>query len=172
MKKILFFVIVIIIVSITAAMAQNVPPPPPPAPAATTASSRSPFPAPCLMSSLHIICKTGIDMLSSKLKLTDDQKTKVDDLMSKADTAIKPKIDHQKKAIEAYSELLAKSDTSDAVLLAAADEVMKAEAAIVAEKIKTLQALRALLDDQQKNELNSILLRYTAPKPMSSMQKN
>lgn len=111
-------------------------------------------------------------MLSSRLKLTDEQKSKINDLMSKADAAVKPKIESQKKAVDKYMQLLQKNDVTETELIAAADEAIKAESVIVTEKLKTLQALRALLNDDQKTELNSMLTRIVSPIRIAPMTKN
>jgi Spy/CpxP family protein refolding chaperone len=127
------------------------------------------FPAPCLMSSLHIINQGAMPMLAARLQLTDEQKTSVGEMLKQADAALKPKIDLQRKAGEKYVDLLLKNDSSESALLAAAEEAMKTESVIVAEKIKTLQAVRALLNDQQKASLNSVLAQFSAPWRMKQM---
>ncbi|MCE5315535.1 MAG: hypothetical protein ABFD49_09570 [Armatimonadota bacterium] len=183
MKKTALFLALVcmIVIPATALVAQDAPPAPPadsqPAPVQprTPGNADMVFPAPCLMSSLHIINQGAVAMLSSRLHLTDDQKTSAGDMLKQADLALKPKIDIQKKAGQKYADLLLKNDTPEPALLAAADEAMKAESVIVAEKIKTLRALRALLNDQQNTELNSMLAQFAAPwqsKKMGSKAKS
>ncbi|MHB9037327.1 MAG: hypothetical protein ACYC64_11730 [Armatimonadota bacterium] len=109
-------------------------------------------------------------MLASRLQLTDQQKADVDALLKQADVALKPRIDQQRKAGEKYADLLLKNDTQESALLAAAEEAMKTESVIVAEKIKTLTSLRALLNDQQKVNLNSMLAQFSAPWRMRQME--
>jgi Spy/CpxP family protein refolding chaperone len=174
MKKMLFILALILLFPAAAAVAEDVPPPPPP-PAPSQEHSAvltNVFPAPSPLSTLHIISRSGISMLSSRLKLTDEQKSKINDLMSKADAAVKPKIESQKKAVDKYMQLLQKNDVTETELIAAADEAIKAESVIVTEKLKTLQALRALLNDDQKTELNSMLTRIVSPIRIAPMTKN
>lgn len=147
--------------------AQETPPAAPPMQGPSSSKPASVMPLPCPVSSLHIISGRAIRLLTARLDLTDDQKTKVENLLTKADDELKPVIEEQKKANERYTKLLLSNDTSESDLNAAAMEAMKVEPKIMAQKIKTLVALRALLNDDQKTKLNTILGQFSLSSPVS-----
>ena len=101
-------------------------------------------------------------MLGERLKLTDGDKTKVSDILTKSEEAMKPLIQAQRKAAEECVTALTKPGLQEIEVQTAADLAMKAEAAILTEKIKTLFALRAALSPEQVTELNSMIDQATS----------
>lgn len=136
-----------------AAVTQASPPPP-------TMQPRSdiPRPVPCILPTLRLI-----NPLSSRLSLTDDQKTKVTDLLSKADADLKSKIESQAKIANDYITVLINTSATQADLTAAAEKAMKAETDVLMQRIQTLFALRALLTPEQNKQLSDYLAQATIP---------
>lgn len=111
----------------------------------------------CLLQSMRFLSPVTLPSLGARLSLTDEQKTKINDLLAKADETLKPLVETQRQAAENFAVAMAKPETDQAALLAAADKAMKAEAAIMNERVKTFGELKALLDDKQKAELSKYL---------------
>jgi Spy/CpxP family protein refolding chaperone len=109
---------------------------------------------PSILPTLRLIDAQMAPTLGFVLNLTDDQKTKVLDLLTKSDNDQKPKIEAQAKAAQDYIALLGKSDATQTDLLAAADKVLKAESEIMAVRIGALVALRAILTPEQNKKLS------------------
>lgn len=122
-----------------------------------------PMPPPCIITSLRILQSRMMPMLEVHLKLTADQKAKVVDFLSKSEEAMRPLIDAHRKASEVFVDALATTGTTEAALRTAGENVMKAEAALLAERVKTFIGLRALLTNEQNQELNKIMIQNTAP---------
>lgn len=97
------------------------------------------------------------------LNLTDDQKTKAQDLLSKSDEELKPSIAAQVKATSDYVALLGKQDASQADLTAAAQKVLAADSGLMAGRIKAFVAFKALLTPEQ-NKLLAQELQQTSSK--------
>lgn len=168
-KKALCIIVVVMFVSVAAAgvsWAQG-PMPPPGNDRPRTAPIIGPQtmmgPVPCVLSALRVLHPRMTPMLAARLSLSDEEKAKVLDLLTKADEALKPKIEAQKKAAEEFVNSLTKDGLDQAALIAAGENAMKAESAILAEKIKTLADLRAILTSRQKIELNKMLEQFSSP---------
>lgn len=119
--------------------------------------------APCIVPTLRMISPQMMPMLSTRLSLTEDQKTKVLDLLTKLDNDTKPKIEAHTKLAREYAELLIKTDATQADVLAAADKTMKAEGEILSAKIQALFAIKALLTADQSKLLADYMDQYTRP---------
>lgn len=143
----------VLLVSASVAFAEDTAAPQP-------AANPSLTPKPCAMQSLWML-QGGTKLLSERLKLTEDQNTKVAQVMVKADEALKPLIEAQRKAAQDYAVLLIKPDAREADVKIAADAAIKAEGAILAERIKLLYAIRALLTPEQLSQFNSALEMQT-----------
>lgn len=102
-------------------------------------------------------------MLGEQLKLSDDQKAKVADILNKLEEAQKPLIKTQRLAAEEFVVSLTKPGLQAVELQAGAEAAMKAEAAILTERIKTLVGLRAALAPDQLTELNKMIDQTTIP---------
>jgi Spy/CpxP family protein refolding chaperone len=115
-------------------------------------------PAPSVLTALRVIALGSYPVLESQLKLTDAQKPQVRDLLTKAEEKFKTLIEAQRKAGRAFVEALtAKID--EARMISLGQAAAKADADLIAEKVRTLNALRALLTDQQNADLNTVLDR-------------
>jgi len=143
---------VLIANSVSAAFAQT-----------TTQPERISVPRPCILATFRPLSPQMTPVLVGRLKLEDPVKTKVTELLAKADADLKPNIDAQRKASEAFVVVLAKPNATESELAAAGEVVMKAEAEIVAQKVKTIVALRALLTSEQNDELSKLIDQYTSP---------
>ncbi|MCE5321970.1 Spy/CpxP family protein refolding chaperone [bacterium] len=175
MRNLLLFVLTccLVIMAVPVLCAQEAPPPAPTMQGSSSTSNAQEImlPAPCLISSLHVINSNAVPMLSTQLNLTDEQKTKVTELFSEADKTLKPTIQAQQKAVDKYTKLLLDNSTSESDLTSAAADAMKMESAIVTEKIKTLEGLRALLTDDQKAKLNTMFAQFAAISKMRTIIK-
>ncbi len=143
--------LILVLLALSIAVAQDAP---------TAAPEPRPIPVLprlCLLQSMRFMSPLTWPSLSARLSLTDEQKTKVSDLLAKADETLKALVETQRKTAENFAVAMAKPETDQTALLAAADEVMKAEAAIMTERVKTFGELKALLDDEQKVELGKYL---------------
>ena len=118
-------------------------------------------PTPCILQALRLLHPQLMPFLAKRLNLTDAQKTQIADLLTKSEDAIKPKIEEQRKAAADFAIAMAKSDTTEAALLAAAEKAQKAEMAIIADRIKTLVAVRAAFTDQQKTDFTQFVEQRT-----------
>lgn len=114
-------------------------------------------PRPCALMMLRFLRPSMVPSLVKILSLTDDQTSKVTDLLTKADEAAKPKVEDQRKATKDFATALASPDASQAALVTAFEKAMKSETAIAAESVKTLFALRGLLTDQQKADFTKMI---------------
>lgn len=114
-------------------------------------------PVPSILPTLRSIDSEMLPLLVFKLNLTDDQKAKAQGLLAKSDDEQKPKIEAQNKAAQEYIALLGKPDAKQADLLAAAQNVFKAEGEIMAVRIGALIALRAMLTPEQNKKLSDAL---------------
>ena len=115
------------------------------------------MPRPCVLQALRGLQPQMAEMLTRLLSLSDDQKKQVAEVLMKAEEALKSKVEAQRKADEEFLTALVKEDSDKAALTAAGDKAIKAESAVLAEQIKTLLDLRALLSDQQKKDLGRFL---------------
>ncbi|MGC8862709.1 MAG: Spy/CpxP family protein refolding chaperone [Armatimonadota bacterium] len=120
-------------------------------------------PRPCALMALRFIRSSLVPRLTRDLGLTDEQATRASELLSKADEKMSPLIEEQRRATEEFARALAKPDSSHAALVAAFEKAMKTETALASELIKTLFALRDLLNDQQKEQFNKLVEMQTRP---------
>lgn len=128
---------------------------------AITPGSPSSVPSPCVVNALRILSPQRIQMLAERLKLTDDQKTRIAGILNKSEDMQKPLIQTQKVAAEEFVVGLTKAGLHEAELQAVADAAMKAESVILTQRIKTLVALRAALNPDQVTELNTMIDQTT-----------
>lgn len=159
-KTLLVLALCTVVISLASAcIAREAPPAPGPIP-----SQPHPLglPSPCILSSLRILQPNVIVTMAEFLKLNDQEKTKVQELLTKANAAAAPLLETLKKADSDYVNLLTDPNSTQADLTAAADKAMKAEQAVMDEKIKTLYTLRAALTPEQNKQLSEVLSRFTA----------
>ena len=150
------------------------PNPPPPQPPMAARNNISP--APCVVSAFRLFNPLMVDVLCSKLNLDAQQKKTVLDLLTKSEEAAKPKIEAQRQAAEKFMTTMGKPDLTEAELLTAGENAMKAESDLLTEKIKAFSSLRKILTDQQKTELAKFIEGYsvmwrprtTAPGPFQT----
>lgn len=114
------------------------------------------------MPTLRLMDAENVQTLGFVLNLTDDQKTKIQDLLTKSSEEQKPKIEAQIKAMEDYVGLLGKNDAAQADLAAASEKVLKAEGDIMASRIAALIGLRAILNPEQNKKLSDALSESAA----------
>ena len=138
--------------------AATVAPPAPPAPPQLPSRIETLRPVPCILPTLRLISP-----LSGRLNLTEDQRTKVTELLTKADADLKPKIENQIKVAADYVKVLVNTDATQAELVAAANNSMKAETDVLMARIQTLFAMRALLTPDQNKQLSEYLAQATIP---------
>jgi Spy/CpxP family protein refolding chaperone len=150
-------VVICALVCVTGALAQG-----PATPPASPAFMRL-EPRPCALMALRFIRPSMVPSLAKNLNLTDEQTAKITDLLAKADDALKPKIEEQRKATKDFATALTSPDASQAAIVSAFEKAMKSETAIAAESVKTLFALRGLLTDQQKADFNKMVETRTDP---------
>jgi len=120
-------------------------------------------PRPCALMALRFIRPSMVPRLTRDLGLSDEQAAKATDVLTKADEAMKPLVEEQRRATAEFARALAKPDSSHAALVSAFEKAMKAETAMASEMIKTLFALRDLLTDQQKQQFNKLIETQTGP---------
>ncbi len=120
-------------------------------------------PAPCILPTLKIISAQMMPMLGARLNMTEDEKTKVLDLLTKLDNDIKPKIENQIKAARDYIAVLTNPNATQAELAAGGDKAMKAESEVLQARISGLFALKALLTPDQNKLLAELLQQSTRP---------
>lgn len=166
------FISLALLVSTAAIAADESPaaqPPPPgaapagPGPAAMGTPNPRSFPAPGILMAFRFLHPRAAVVLAEQLKLTDDQRTKVADLVEKLDEALNPKVEVQRKAADAFANAMIDSNTTQAAIAAAAEKVMKAELDLISEYTKALQDVRALLTQEQSKLLQQFLERHTMP---------
>jgi|GEM_PF-1363533 len=117
------------------------------------ARSRTPRPVPSILPTLRLIDPGMLPTLGFLLTLTDDQKTKALDLLTKADVERKPKVAAQTKAAADYIALLGKENSSLADLTAAAQKVLAVDNELMAARIKAYIGFRGLLTPEQRKRL-------------------
>lgn len=160
MRRSIFMLAIAMIASAGVVYAQEVSKPPAPPPPPRMDTMRTP---PCILPTLRMISPQMVQTLSLRLNLTDDQKTKVAALLEKAENDIKPKVEAQTKAGQAYIDLLINPNATKAQINAAADKTMKAETDVLTARIDTLFALKGLLNAEQNKLLAERLEQYTSP---------
>lgn len=121
------------------------------------------MPAPCIVPATRVLHPRMVDMLAARLSLTEDQQKKIADLLTRVEEDMAPVIEAQQAAARDFVIAFGNPDTSQADLVAAAEKAMKAELAIMTERIKTLYALRALLTPEQNKSFSELLEQYTSP---------
>jgi Spy/CpxP family protein refolding chaperone len=126
-------------------------------------------PVPSILPTLRLIDSGMLPTLGYLLNLTDDQKTKAQDLLSKTDEELKPKIAAQVKAASDYVALLGNPNSSQADLIAAAQKVLTADSDLMAGRIKAFVAFKALLTPEQ-NKLLAQELQTTASRWLPQAQ--
>lgn len=110
-------------------------------------------PVPSILPTLRLIDAGMLPTLGFLLNMTDDQKAKALDLLNKAEEERKPKVAAQIKAAEEYIALLGRTGSSAGELTAAAQKVMAADNDLMAGRIRTFVAFRALLTPEQNKRL-------------------
>lgn len=124
---------------------------PPAPPIGTRAQTIRPVPS--ILPTLRLIDAGMLPTLSFLLTLTEDQKAKALDLLTKVDEERKPKVAVQTKAAADYIALLGKDNSSQADLTAAAQKVLSADNDLMGDRIKAYIAFRALLTPDQSKLL-------------------
>jgi len=167
MRRTLIVLIVIAVLTALAgaAPAQSAPPAkpagvdPPPGPPDETPGPRVEIlrPAPCILPTLKLVNLQTVQTLSARLSLTEDQKTKITDLLTKADKDLKPKIENQIKLSRDYIAVLTNAGATQSELTAAAEKVMKAESEVLMARIGALFGLKGLLTADQNKQLAEYL---------------
>ena len=122
---------------------------------------RSPQPAPCITSAMRTLQPRMAEMLAIRLKMTNEQKQKLVDLLVNADKELAPKIEAQRAAAQSFVTALANKASTEADLTAAAEKAMKAETELVDARVKTFVALRAQLTAEQNEAFSQIMAQYT-----------
>jgi Spy/CpxP family protein refolding chaperone len=118
-------------------------------------------PAPCILPTLKLVNLQIVQTLSARLNLTEDQKTKITDLLTKADKDLKPKIENQVKLTRDYIAVLTNPGATQSELAAAAEKVMKAESELLMARIGALFGLKGLLTADQNKQLADYLEQST-----------
>ncbi len=136
------------------------PTPPPPPPGILGPQN---FPRPSILFAFRFLNPRSIDSMARDLNLSDAQKAQVTQLINKLEETSKPKIQAQHKAVEEFAIALADQSKTESELKAAADKVFKAESDLVTENIKTLNAIRALLTQEQSTAFKKFLEQRTMP---------
>ncbi len=156
-------------VAVAPVIAQEKPeaPPAPPAPGAAPTALQvlvnpQSLPAPCPLYIFRFMQPRGADILARELKLTDEQKSKVAEVLTKFSEDLQPKVTAQRSAGAEFAAAVANPESTPAAITAAADKVMKAELDIVSEDAKTLQTLRGMLTPEQAELFRVFLDRYGA----------
>ena len=147
-----------------AVIAADEPAPPPPAAPLPPMVNVPPRPTPtvtCIVQSLRQIRASQIQTLALRLGLSEEDKAKVLNLLTKTEEDSTPLYEAQRMTAEAYAIALTKETTTQAELLAAAAKAMKAESDVLDSKIKTLYALKAMLKPEQNAALNTLLKQYS-----------
>lgn len=152
-----------------AAPAPTVSTPPPPAGTSPANRPHGMRPVPSILPTLRLIDSGMLPTLGYLLNLTDDQKTKAQDLLSRTDEELKPKIAAQVKAASDYVALLGNPNSSQADLIAAAQKVLAADSDLMAGRIKAFVAFKALLTPEQ-NKLLAQELQTTASRWLPQAQ--
>lgn len=119
-------------------------------------------PAPSILGSTRQITLSALPMLSARLNLTEAQQTQIRSLLQAAEKAAAPQIEAQKRASKAFADALV-AGAGEAELTALAKAAMQAESEVLAQRIRTLSALRALLDEDQKKQFSNMMERTTMP---------
>jgi len=137
----------------------------PPAPPEKMAGARTEMvrPVACILPTLKIVSAQMMPMLAARLNLTEDEKAKVLDVLTKFDKDIKPKIENQIKLARDFTAVLVNPNATQAELAAAADKVMKAESEVLTARIQGLFALKALLTAEQNKQLAEFLDQFAKP---------
>ena len=123
--------------------------------------ARPPSPYACVSSTMRLLQPHIVPMFVARLKLTDEQKTEVTNLLTKAQKDTAAKVDTQRKTATDFALALAKADVTAAALESAVDKAMKAETELFRAKIKTLFVLKSKLTQEQNKELALLLKQYT-----------
>ena len=118
-------------------------------------------PAPSVLSVFRLFNPIMADVLSSKLNLDSNQKTKLADILAKADESAEPKVEAQRLAAEKFVIVLAKNGSTDAEIKSAGDAAVKADADLLDERINTFSSIKNILNDQQKKDLAKFVADYT-----------
>jgi len=132
-------------------------------PLAAPPTQRAVQPTSCVLGLLRLIRPTMAQTLVSALNLTDEQKAKVVNLLTKAEEDAVPKVEAQRKAAQEFAIAVGKESTTQAEMMAAAEKAMKAEAELLNDKIRTLYALKAMLTDEQNTKLAAKLMSLSVP---------
>jgi Spy/CpxP family protein refolding chaperone len=129
----------------------------------TSPARRMPEPSPCSLMALRFLRQAAVPRLTKDLNLSEEQVSKITDLLKRAEEAMKPKIEEQRQATKDFVLALANPNASEDDLINAFRKVSKSEEAIAAESIKVLVAIRNLLTEEQKLSLSKILESRTRP---------
>jgi Spy/CpxP family protein refolding chaperone len=127
------------------------------------------FPSPCIVSSLRLLNPDRLPMFDERLRLTEDQHSKLQTILLQSQENLKKLIQDHKTAAEAFVTSLTKPGAQQADVQAAAEVTSKAEQAMLMEKIKELFAIRAVLQPDQIAELNTMIDNTTTqwrPSPL------
>ena len=141
----------------TPAPAAEPPPPPVTPPITPGVAARPSQTANCVVPTLRVISARMVQTLAIKLQLSEVDKAKVLNLLTKSEEDSAALFEAQRKAAEDYAIALTKDTTTQAELLAAAEKATKAEGEVLNLKIKTLFALRAKLTPEQNTALTALL---------------
>jgi Spy/CpxP family protein refolding chaperone len=129
-------------------------------------------PGACVISALRIINPLRMPMFNERLRLTDDQSKKIEEIIKKSEDDLRPLILTQKRVAEDFAISLTRTGLQEIEVQTAGEMAMKAEAAILARKIKTLFDIRAVLQPEQIVEFNSLLDQTTTLWRPGSMNLN
>ena len=123
---------------------------PPAAPTPAAAAPAPLNPATCVLVALRMLQPRTVPSLAAVINLTDNQKNKVTDLLTKAEKDSEPAVMAQRQAAQDFVALLTNKGASESDLRAAAIRAESAEQVLIIDKIKTLTALRGHADSRSE----------------------
>lgn len=98
-------------------------------------------------------------LLVERLKLSEAQQTKISEILAKSEEEMRPLIKAQRQSAEEFFTGLTKVGLQEIEVQTGAELAVKAETAVMTQRIKTLFQVRAVLDAGQVETLNEMIRR-------------
>jgi hypothetical protein len=121
----------------------------------------------CPVAALRIPMPPEVKRLTDELKLTEDQQTKLSDLVQKFQSKWPDMSDASRNTSKALKDEIAKSDTTKAKVAEAAAKAVKAESAMLDAETGFWMDFKALLTADQNKSLGDLLQKGPVIRPFN-----
>ncbi|MGQ9455695.1 MAG: Spy/CpxP family protein refolding chaperone [Armatimonadota bacterium] len=120
-------------------------------------------PSPCPLMALRFIRLAAVSRLTKDLNLTEEQVTRVTEILKSSGESVRAKIEEQRRAVSDFVTVLANPKASESEMVESFEKAVRSESAIAAELVRAMIAVREVLTEEQKAAFAKMLELWTNP---------